>query len=158
MRGDITTLPGLEIAGFKLTEVPTVLHIDASGGQSTDNAGAIGASIIRKFIMTLDYGGRRVYFRKSKLFDVPYDVDRSGLFLNFKDKRCWIVEVVKGSSADLAGVRADDEVLSVGGIPVASQHPLKVRAALRGKAGSKVSMNLLRGGKPLKVELILRDL
>lgn len=158
VKGDITQLPEFQLSTFKLTTVPTVLGIHSSDGESKGNAGAIGASIIRKFVMTLDYSGKKVYFRKSNLFDDAYDVDRAGVFLSFEQGKCKLIEVVKGSPAAAAGLRAEDELVAVDGVDISAQHPLKVRTAFRGPAGSKVKVTVVREGKRLNAEVTLRDL
>lgn len=158
VKGDITQLPEFQLGKFKLASVPTVLGIHSSDGESKGNAGAIGASIIRKFVMTLDYSARKVYFRKSSFFGDAYDVDRSGIFLSFEQGKCLLVEVVEGSPAASAGLQANDELVAVDGVEISAQHPLKVRTAFRGAAGSKVKVTVLRDGKRVNAELTLRDL
>jgi len=156
--GDTTTLSEVQFGNFRLDQVPSVLARHTGAGGSKDNAGSIGASILRKFIMTLDYEGRMVFLRKSSLFGQPYDLDRAGLFLSFESGKYKVVEVVEGTPAATAGLKVGDELLQVGKMNIESAHPLKVRAAFRGEAGSTLKVIVMRQGKRVSTSLTLRDL
>lgn len=158
VKGDITQLPAFQLGKFTLSSVPSVLGVHASDGESKGNAGAIGASIIRKFVMTLDYSARKVYFRKSSFFAEAYDVDRSGVFLSVEAGKFTVVEVVTGSPAATAGLKTGDVLVTVNGTAVSTLHPLKVKTAFRGPAGSRVKVTVLREGKRVDAEITLRDL
>ncbi len=159
VRGDVTTLPEVSIAGFRLFSVPTVLAgRDAGALSASDSFGNIGADIIRRFIMTLDYGRGKAWFRPSPLFSDAFDQDRSGLFIDFDEGRSWVADVVPGSPADLAGVKVDDEVISINGVKVSEGHPLEVRKPLRGPVGSKVTLVLKRAGKKVSAVVGLKNL
>lgn len=159
VRGDVTTLPEVSIAGFKLPAVPVVLASPGTGAMSaSDSFGNIGSEIISRFIMTLDYGRGKAWFRPSPLFNSPYHQDKSGLFIDFDESRSWIADVVPGSPADLAGVKVDDEVGSINGVKVSEWHPLDVRKPFRGPVGSKVTLVVKRGGREMTVVIELRDL
>lgn len=159
VKGDVTVLPELTIAGFTLKSIPTVLAGEGSGAlSSTANFGNIGADIIRRFILTLDYTNGKAYFRKSKQFDAPYDQDRSGMFIDLADEKTFVADVVTGSPADLAGVKVNDVITEINGVKTAEGHPLELRRALRGPAGSKVTLVLVREGKEITVVITLKDL
>lgn len=159
VQGDLTTLPELSIAGFTLKSVPTAMAAAGSGAMSDNGSfGNIGADVIRRFILTLDYANKKAYFRKSRQFDDPFWVDRSGVFVDFDEKHTWIAEVVPGSPADQTGVKLNDEVLSINGVKVSEGHPLEIRKPLRAPAGSRVSMELKRDGKVFTVVFELRDM
>lgn len=159
VRGDVTTIPELVMAGFTINSVPTVLASEGSGAFSSEsNFGNVGADIIRRFILTLDYTRSKAYFRKSSLFSAPFDVDRSGLFLDVDESKTFVADVVAGSPADVAGIKKDDVVASINGIKTSEVHPLEIRRAFRGPAGSKVTMVILREGKEVTVVVVLRDL
>lgn len=159
VRGDVTIIPEFVIAGFSIKSVPTALASEGSGAfSSKSNLGNVGADIIRRFVLTLDYARGKAYFRKSSLFNAPFDVDRSGLFLDVDETKTFVADVVTGSPADTAGIKKDDVVLSINGIKTSEGHPLEVRRAFRGPAGSKVTVVLLREGKEVTVVVELKDL
>jgi carboxyl-terminal processing protease len=70
-----------------------------------------------------------------------------------QDGQVYVSSVQAGSPAAKAGVLAGDRVLDVGGHPVATSSLGVVSAALRGAAGSRVSLQLSRDGEPLTVSV-----
>ncbi|MDX6285733.1 MAG: carboxyl-terminal processing protease [Frankiales bacterium] len=65
-----------------------------------------------------------------------------------------VTSVQTGSPAAKAGVRAGDELLSVDGKPVSEHTIAEVVAALRGKSGTRVAIDLRQDGRTL--HLVLR--
>jgi hypothetical protein len=125
-----------------------------------DVEGNIGGDLLRRFTAYFDYKRGRMLLVKNATFGTPFEYDMSGMLLQSADlkfKRVVVAEVVPGSPAAEAGVKAGDEVQLVDGAPV-EQTPIE---ALRGRlraAGVKVALRLLRGGKPVDVTLITRRL
>ena len=68
-----------------------------------------------------------------------------------QDGQVYVASVQAGSPAAKAHVLAGDRVLSVDGTSVAEESLAQVAAALRGKAGSTVPLELTRDGEPITV-------
>jgi S1-C subfamily serine protease len=68
-----------------------------------------------------------------------------------------VVEVVRGSPADRAGIRPEDLILAVNGTPTARVEDLQ-RLMVADLIGSPVTVRLLRAGRPLELELIPTEL
>jgi S1-C subfamily serine protease len=68
-----------------------------------------------------------------------------------------VVEVVDGSPADRAGIRAEDLILEVNGTPTARVEDLQ-RLMVAELIGSPVSVRLLRQGRERRVELVPGEL
>jgi carboxyl-terminal processing protease len=68
-----------------------------------------------------------------------------------QDGQVYVASVQPGSPAAGAGILAGDRVVSVDGIAVATESLAQVAAALRGKAGSTVPLELTRDGLPVTV-------
>ena len=68
-----------------------------------------------------------------------------------------VVEVVDGSPADRADIRAEDLILAVNGTPVTRVEDLQ-RLMVADLIGVPVTVRLLRAGRPLDVELIPAEL
>jgi S1-C subfamily serine protease len=68
-----------------------------------------------------------------------------------------VVEVVDGSPADRAGIRAEDLILEVNDAPTARVEDLQ-RLMVAELIGSPVSVRLLRQGRERRVELVLAEL
>ena len=65
-----------------------------------------------------------------------------------------VTQVLPGSAAAMAGVSSGDEVVAVGGEPVAGRPVSDIVAQLRGNAGSAVSLRLSTAGAPTR-DLVL---
>jgi carboxyl-terminal processing protease len=68
-----------------------------------------------------------------------------------QDGRVYVASVQPGSPAVASGILAGDRVVSVDGTAVATESLAQVAAALRGKAGSTVPLELTRDGLPVTV-------
>lgn len=64
-----------------------------------------------------------------------------------------VMSVQTGSPSDVAGLRSGDVITAVAGVPVAGRSVTDVVAALRGNAGSTVSISYQRGGALHSVSL-----
>ncbi len=67
-----------------------------------------------------------------------------------------VSQVVEGSPAEHAGIRAGDVITSVNGQPVKSNSELRNTIGLL-RVGDKVDIGLLRDGKPLRVTAVIAD-
>lgn len=84
--GDVTgkrsRIKSLEIGGYELKEVssafPDSLSVQGLKMFETRN-GSIGGEILRRFNLVFDYQGERLYLRKNRYFDEPFNYDMSGL-------------------------------------------------------------------------------
>lgn len=62
-----------------------------------------------------------------------------------------VSQVPAGGPADEAGLRADDELVSVDGIPLAGLSGEQVQQLLTGEVGSKVMLGIRRAGEELQI-------
>ena len=74
------------------------------------------------------------------------DVGGLGMLLATRDGRVSVLSVLPGSSADLAGVAAGDQVLDAGGVPLDARRRDHVLAALDGPPGTSVEIRVRRPG------------
>ncbi len=122
-----------------------------AGGEQTGN---IGNTLLRHFTLYLDYHNQRLIVEKGDDFgkQLPPRL-LTGLQLSLDDSgRIAIHHVMKGTSADEAGLAAGDIILSVGGRPVAEYGGLVgTREAFQGEPGSKVAVEVQRNGEKKKV-------
>ncbi len=121
-----------------------------------DSAGNIGMGVLRRFILTLDYGGKRAQFLRSPAYGASFSTNRSGLGIDFEGGRATVLAVIPESPAAESKIQPGDVLLLLDGSPPT---PARVRAALRQSAGSRVALTLQRGEEPpIEVALVLRDL
>jgi S1-C subfamily serine protease len=138
-------------------------------GFSIDKGGAggveafpnnVGGGVLKRFVVTLDYDHQLMYLKpiQGKVDDLD-TFDRSGLWINGADQGFKIVDVGKGTPADVAGLRAGDVITAVDGKPVSAIRLYNLRKRLRNDpAGTTVTMTVTREGASRKVKLTLRDL
>lgn len=93
-------------------------------------------------------------------FDLPDTVDASGLWLALQEKPAPVLRVsyvMRGSVADLAGVRVGDELLRIDELSGPGLTIGRARTLLR-DAGTTRRLTLRRDGQTRTVSLVLRSI
>jgi|SRR5215469_15470898 len=148
----------LNIGSFTIAHPIAELSTDTAGSNSDAAiAGNIGAGILKRFVVTLDYGHQTIYLKPIAGAIADLDTfDRSGLWLNDDPAGFKVIDVMPGTPADEAGLKDGDIVTSVDGKPVDSIHLYDLRRRLRNDApGTTVTFSVKRKGD---VKVTLRDL
>ena len=125
---------------------------------SADRIGNISSDILSRFVISLDYPGKKLYLKKGPGFDKPSDWNRSGFFISYEGEQPSVVWVLKDSPAGEAGVKIGDRIVEVNGKAADQWKPTDLKASLRGAAGSKMKLKLARAGVTIMVEITLREL
>lgn len=70
-------------------------------------------------------------------------------------KQVTVSKVYSGTPSEEAGLKKDDEIVSVDGVEATSEDLTKLVAKIRGKEGTKVTLEIRRGGEadPFTVEV-----
>ena len=157
LRGDTLALGPMTVAG------PVVeLSTDTKGGFAEASlAGNIGAGILKRYIVTLDYEHRIMYLKPVTKPVADLDTfDRAGMWFNLGTNGGFeVVDVTKGTPAAESGIRAGDEIVAVDGKSASSLKLYEVRQMLRdAPAGTKVVLAVKRGDQTSDVTVTLRDL
>ena len=76
----------------------------------------------------------------------PYEYSQVGIQLERSGERVLVLGVAEGSPAEQAGIRAGDELRSLGGHMVSPGDITRLAAALEGRPGTKVRLVLMRDG------------
>jgi PDZ domain len=158
--GSVGRVTGLQIGRFLIKHPVTVFSTAANGPfAGTESQGNIGAMILEKFKMTLDYKNNRVILEPNDRFDEPTSYDRSGLILesvgqNYQTVR--IKTVADDSPASEAGLRVGDTLIAIDGQPVSELSLSVLRVKLQRAKACELLVE--RDGARLKVSLSLRDL
>jgi S1-C subfamily serine protease len=125
----------------------------------SDYSGNIGGGILKRFVVTFDYGNQTMYLKP-----LPGPVadtgtfDRSGMWINVGDGGFKIVDVTKGGPAEAAGLKAGNVVTEVDGKPAADTHLYDLRLRLRNeKPGTVVNLRVKDGSTVKNVKVTLRD-
>lgn len=126
----------------------------------TGFAGILGAQVLSRLKVRLDYGGGWMTLKPTPRFATLSDYDKSGLVLIDKPpeyKRLEVVFVVKGSPAAEAGLRKGDEIVSINRQPSDGFSLPELKDALR-EPGRKFEVGVRRSGKALSLHFVTRKL
>lgn len=156
MRGD-----SLKMGPFVVDKPVSEISTD-KGGAFTDAslAGNIGAGILKRYVVTLDYEHTTMYLKPVAGPVADLDMfDRAGMWINQSDAGYKVFDLTKGAPAEAAGLKVDDEIVAVDGKPASSIPLYEMRRQLRDEAaGTVVTLAVKRGGETMDVKVALRDL
>lgn len=113
----------------------------------------LGAEILSRFKVTIDYTNHKLYLRKNSRYKKPFLYNTAGLeavarapgYSQFE-----IVYVRPGSPAEQADIRVGDLLLSVNGVETESLDLGEVHVLVNRAPGKKVRLRVLRDGKKIK--------
>jgi hypothetical protein len=159
-KGYRTRLAGLRLGSLTLRNPAISVTTDAGGYESkTASAGVLGAEVLRRFDVVIDYPARRVVLRPNRFFDDVWIEDNSGLRLIATGaalERKVITGVSAASPAAEAGLREGDVLVSVDGVAAAGRPLVEVYQMLRGATPRQLVLE--REGKRIEATLKLRPL
>ena len=119
---------------------------------------AIALRYLRRFVVTLDATGHRVYIRPGIYFNRTDYIDISGLDVRRRDRAIVAVAVGRDTPAERAGILVGDEVITINGVACRDMRQLEFTKRLAESTGTQLTLTLARQGKPVDVTLELVDL
>lgn len=151
----------LAIASLTIATPVVQLASDTGGAMAEGGiAGNIGAGILKRYVLTLDYEHNVVYFKPiaGQVSDLD-TFDRAGVWLNRDAKGFKVIDVTAKAPAAEAGLKPDDVITFVDGKPASSIALYDLRYRLRNDApGTHVRFTIDRKGATSDIEVTLRDL
>lgn len=160
-RSFVTRGSPLAFGAITVPSPVTQLSTDKGGAMAeADLAGNIGAGILKRFAITLDYGHNTLYVKPAGGAIPDVDTfDRAGLWINKGANGFEIVDVTKGTPAEEAGLKAGDVIVRVDAEAATAIGLADLRYRLRNqKAGTTVTFTVKRDGHPKDFQVKLRDL
>lgn len=157
LRLDKVDLGGLVVKG------PVASVNEGSGGANGSSAAydyLIGAEILKRFTLTLDYPSKRIFLRANSDFEKPFEADKTGLRLQASGanlREVVIVGILPGSSAEEAGLKGGDKVISIDGISAQLKTLQDWRDFLRSVPAKSWSFEVDRKGEKLRVKVAARE-
>ncbi|MDH4042823.1 MAG: aspartyl protease family protein [Gemmatimonadota bacterium] len=151
---------GFRLGRFEIRHAVIGATLESAGFENRSDAGTIGAEILRRFTVTLDYAGSRMVLVPGAQFDDPPAVDRSGMWVvaagsDFTEFR--VRFVLDGGPAAAAGVRQGDVVVSVNGRPATEMRLVDLWRLSRQPDGTIVTLDLQRGAERRSARVVLRS-
>ncbi|MCU0315843.1 MAG: PDZ domain-containing protein [Fimbriimonadaceae bacterium] len=146
-------MPKLKIYGAEV-ENSVWSIIDLPSSRATGD-GTVGFGFLKHFNTTIDLQRRVVWMENwtGKFTEDPLASTGMSAFNDPSTKRMRVVSVTPGSSAEKAGIRRGDDVLSVDGKQVVGLTFDQFQTLMEGAKGSKVQVALSRSGNLMRVEL-----
>jgi membrane-associated protease RseP (regulator of RpoE activity) len=151
----------LEIGDVTVDKPLTMFNFDKGGsGAAEAFPGNIGAGILKRFVVTLDYLHYVMYLKPVSGPVADLDAfDRSGMWINGGERGFKIAYVSAGTPAQQAGLKAGDIVAAVDGTPAGELHLYDVRQRLRDDPpGTIVKLEIRRGAENKDISIRLRNL
>ncbi len=155
VRAHRLTLGGVSVDG------PVVGLSQATGGAFADaySAGNVGAGTLKRFNIVWDYANLQMFFERNAHYSEPDVFNRAGIWANLGGAGFEVIDVFVGSPAAEAGLKTGDHILAVDGKQAQRELTLPdFRSRMREAPGTKLRLDVERGGKKLQIVVTLRDL
>jgi hypothetical protein len=122
--------------------------------------GNVGSGLLKRFVVTFDFGGRKVYLRP---LDKPEAdtgrFDRTGMWINLAWGGMRVMDVAPGGPAAEAGLGVGDLLTHIDAAPLGARTLSDVRREFKLLAsGEPVALRYQRGGASTEARLIPRNL
>ena len=158
--GSVGRIQALELGSYRI-EDPVAAFSQADSGPlaAADVQGNIGAAVLEKFKVILDYGRNRVILEPNSRLAEPMEYNRSGLLLvsfgvDYRDYK--IAAVAENSPASESALKPGDILLSINGRPSSDFSLTEIRRMFQ--ESGECDLQLRRGTTTVRVKLKLRRL
>lgn len=152
----------LTIADFDIKNITIDMPLDEPKGAfaSTDIVGNLGNDIFERFVIYFDYASQKMIFEKGTNFDKPKNIDKSGIQLyKNNNNEIAIMFISNNSPAQKAGLKPEDILVKLNDISVdKSTDIFELKELLKGKAGDKIALEIIRNNQHIQFEITLKDL
>ena len=145
------------IGGYDLSEMVISIAHDKDGVSGyEDYLGILGAKVISRFNIILDYSSSILYLKPNKKFGQPFEFPLSGIKLKKVNDGVTISRIEKTSCAYKKGIRKGDKIISVNRN---SSGNIKIYREFLKKEGEIIHLKIIDSkGKSKKVKLKLKRL
>ncbi|MCC6726162.1 MAG: aspartyl protease family protein [Saprospiraceae bacterium] len=164
LTGHLGRVASLQMGAFQCQEVLTNFQtatFDMDTVLLRNRNGVIGNEVLSRFEVIIDYPAQKLYLKPNRRFLEKFEFDKSGLVViatDYQLSKFLVHSVIPGSPAELAGIKAGDEIKRIN-FAIASLMNLKgINATMRKKEGKKIVLVVKRDGKRMKFEFRLRKL
>ena len=140
-------LASFDLAGRNFSDIPVALSSDNKGVLSMDFIdGLVGNKLLQRFNIVLDYTSEKIYFEPAKSINRDYSVNLTGFTISFENANPVVKNLVDRSPADKAGLRNDDQIISINSVLVENMSAEEIRQAFT-KVGEKIALVIKRNNK-----------
>ena len=111
---NITTVKEIKIGPYKFRDVPAYIFDDPYNATSYPQvSGLIGNDLMRRFTVILNYTAREIFIKPNSFYRDSFDYSYTGLGIYMVDKKIVVLDIMKDSPAEKAGLQIGDVVISV---------------------------------------------
>ncbi|MDQ2751685.1 MAG: aspartyl protease family protein, partial [Bacteroidota bacterium] len=111
---NVTTLKEVKIGPYKFRNVPTYIFNDPYNATSYPQvSGLIGNDLMRRFTVILNYTEREIFIKPNSFFRDSFDYSYTGLGIYMVENKIVVLDIMKGSPAEKAGLQLGDVIVSV---------------------------------------------
>jgi hypothetical protein len=126
-----------------------------------DRNGTLGAEILRRFYVTLDYPGKRMILRPNGYLKDDFNYNMSGVEVTnpMPGLPIFLVSSIqRNSPAYYAGVLENDQIISLNNVNSKSLTLNDINLLFQSEQNRKIKMTVLRNGEQIKTEFFLRKM
>ncbi|MFC7526355.1 aspartyl protease family protein [Parapedobacter sp. GCM10030251] len=150
---DMTLVKDFRLGPYRFRKVPTMVFADEFNVTSYPYLGGlIGNQILKRFNVIFNYQRREIYLKPNTLYREPFEYSYSGMELYFMNNVTVIGSIVKGSPAELAGLKEGDVLIAIDNN--ASQDFMQYKKALM-SAKKQVKLIIRREEELIEIPLKL---
>lgn len=148
--GNVGRISSLKIGNYEMknvvTNFPDFKDVAAKTNRK-DRNGNIGSGILKRFNITYDYANKAIYFKKNSFFDSKFEHDMTGIELFVTSdltQRLLVSRIEEGSPAELAGVKPNDEIISINFKRIDAYTLEEINNLFRNSDGQTIILELYR--------------
>lgn len=162
IHGKLGRIEALEVGKYMLKDVTAAYPDSASLGMfagSRQRNGQLGADVLKRFRVFMDYEGGKVYLKPNTFFKEPFNYNLSGMEVVTPIPGLplfTITEVSPRSPAAEAGLLPGDEILNINKRSAFSLRLTDIMALFQSKPGRKINISVRRGNQTITTQLVLR--
>jgi len=126
-----------------------------------DRNGTLGAEILRRFYVTMDYPNKRIILRPNSNLKDEFNCNMSGLEVSnpMPGLPIFLVDNIrKNSPAYYAGVQENDQIISVNHTSGKSLTLNDINLLLQSQEDRRIKLIVLRNGEEIKTEFFLKKM
>ena len=127
---------------------------------ANDRNGTLGAEILRRFDVTIDYRNARLTLSPTSLVKEPFNYNMSGMEVDnpMPGLPIYTISNIRPNSpAFLAGLKVNDQILSINSSQNSSISLNDINLLLQSKENRKIKMKVLRDGQEIKTQFELQN-
>ena len=147
----ITTVREFKLGPYRFKHVPTYVFDDEFNVTSYPTLGGLlGADILRRFNMTLNYPRAEIHLLPNTHFRDPFDYSYTGMEVFFEEGKAVIAAIMKDSPAEKCGLQTGDEIFAIDNVIGISFQNIK--NLLQG-ADRRIKIIVMRNNQPIEIRM-----